>query len=85
VADVPAAMATNFGLDEPLESTGQHEANGLTWMLYSFEVAGANRALAAAGAGDVTYLLVVRSASDERDAIYTDVFLPMVDALVPIQ
>ena len=84
VAEVPAAMAQNYGLSEPLELTGHREANGLTWMLYSFDVQGAHRELAAAGDGEVSYILVVRSAPDEREGIYASVFSPMVDALVPI-
>ena len=76
-------MAENYGLDEPLESAGERDANGLVWVLYSFEVDGLIRDLAAAGDGEVSYLVVVRSAPDERDLLYEAVFIPIIDAFVP--
>ena len=82
-AELPAAMAENYGLDEPLESTGERDANGLAWVLYSFEVAGVIRDLAAAGDGEVSYLVVVRSTPDERDVLFEAVFLPIIGAFVP--
>ena len=79
------AITGGYGLEEPPESTGEREANDLTWSLYTFEVQGLPRDLALAEGEGVTFIIVMRSAANERDALYEAVFLPVVDALVPLE
>jgi pimeloyl-ACP methyl ester carboxylesterase len=65
------------------DSTGTREANGLTWMLYEFEVQGVAIDLALAEQDGTGYLVLMQYPPDEREALYMSVFLPAVDALVP--
>jgi pimeloyl-ACP methyl ester carboxylesterase len=79
------AISGGYGLEEPPASTGERTANDLTWSLYAFEAQGVPRDLALAEGERVTLIVVLRSAADERDAMYEAVFLPVVDALVPLE
>jgi hypothetical protein len=79
------AISGGYGLEEPPGSTGERTANDLTWSLYAFEAQGVPRDLALAEGEGVTLIVVLRSAADERDAMYEAVFLPVVDALVPLE
>jgi hypothetical protein len=78
------AISDGYGLDEKPESTGSREANDLAWSLYAFQVQGIPRDLALGEGEGFTLLVVLRSAPDERDALYEAVFLPVVDALAPL-
>jgi len=80
-----AAIAQGYGLDGTPESSGERQANDLTWSLYAFTVQGVPRDLALAEGEAGSFLVVLRSAADERDVLYTGVFLPVVDALAPIE
>jgi len=89
-----AAMAKGYGLDGTPESTGEHQANApstpsaghrLTWSFYAFKVQGVPRDLALAESNAGTLVVLMRSASDERDILYEAVFLPVVDALAPLE
>jgi len=77
-------LTTSYDLQATPEMVGERQANGLTWSLYAFEIQGMHRDVALAESTGGTLLLVVRSAPAERDEIYEAVFLPMVDALVPL-
>jgi len=78
------AITKGYGLGDTPESTGEREANGMTWSIYAFEVQGIPRVLGLAGTESGTYAVVMRSAADERDALYEAVFLPVIDALAPL-
>ncbi|HUT20706.1 MAG TPA: alpha/beta fold hydrolase, partial [Anaerolineae bacterium] len=80
-----AAIAKGYGLDGPPESTGERQANDLTWSFYAFTVQGVPRDLALAESEGMTLIVLLRSAADERDALYTAVLLPVVDALAPLE
>ena len=84
VDELLSLVVRNYGLEERPESTSARQANDLTWSLYTFQVQGVPRDLALAQSQGVTLLVLLRSASDERDALYEKVFLPAVDALVPL-
>jgi hypothetical protein len=79
-----ADIAKGYGLAEMPAPSGERPANGLTWSLYTFEAQGVPRDLALAESQAGILLLVVRSPVDERDTLRERVFLPMVDALVPL-
>jgi pimeloyl-ACP methyl ester carboxylesterase len=79
-----AEIAQGYGLAEMPAPTGERRANGLTWSLYTFEAQGVPRDLAVAESQAGILVLVVRSAVNERDTLYEMVFLPMVDAFMPL-
>ncbi len=86
-------MTEGYGLAKRPQSTGERQANDpstgsghrLTWSLYTFEAQGLPRDLALAESEGLTLIVILRSPTDERDALYETVFLPIVDALVPIE
>ena len=82
-ADLLAIVTPQFGLDQAPESAGRRAANGLDWTLYAFDVNGVFRYLGLAENEGRTLVVVLRYDPDEGDAIYSEVFLPVVDALVP--
>ena len=79
------AMAKGYGLAESPESTGERQANDLTWSLYAFQVQGVPRDLALAESEGATLIVLLRSAANERDALYEAVFLPAVEAMAPLE
>jgi hypothetical protein len=79
------AIAQGYGLDGTPESTGERQANDLTWSLYAFTVQGVPRDLALAGSEAGSFLVVLRSSADERDVLYESVLLPVVDGLAPLE
>ncbi len=83
--DLLELFAGQLGLDAPPDSAAQREANGLTWYLYSVEVQGIAVEFALAEHGEVTILILLQCNPAERDALYEAVFLPMVDALTPLE
>ena len=80
-----AAIAKGYGSDDTPESTGERQANDLTWSFYAFKAQGVPRDLALAESKAGTLVVLLRSASDERDVLYEAAFLPVVDALVPLE
>jgi len=80
--DLVSLLSLQLGLDEEPESTGEREANGLTWMIYSFEFRGLAMDIAVAEGERIALMVLLQSDPDERDALYDSVFLPTVDALV---
>jgi hypothetical protein len=76
------SIAQNYGLTEVPETEGERQGDDLLWSVYAFEVQGVPRDLALAQSGDVTLIVLMRSAPDERNALRESVFLPVLDALV---
>ena len=68
-----------------LTLTVARETSSLTWSLYAFEAQGLPRDVALAESEGLTLIVILRSPADERDELYEIVFLPIVDALVPIE
>jgi hypothetical protein len=85
IAEIPARLAGQYGLDKPLESTDQREANGMLWTLYAIEVQGHALDFAVTPHGEATLLVVLQCASGERDPLYQGVLLPLIDALQPTE
>jgi pimeloyl-ACP methyl ester carboxylesterase len=83
--DLLGLFTTQLGLDTKPESVGQREANGLTWTLYSFKVQGLSIDMALAESGGQGLVVILQSEPRERNALYEAVFLPVIDALTPIQ
>ena len=78
-------LAMQLGLDPELESVASVESDSLVWDLYSFEYQSYRADLALAEDGDKAYFVLLISPPDERDALYETVFLPVVDALAPLE
>jgi pimeloyl-ACP methyl ester carboxylesterase len=85
VDDLLRLVVQNYGLEQRPQSTAERQAGDLTWSLYAFQVQGVPRDLALAQSEGVTLLVLMRSAVGERDALYEAVFLPALDALVPLR
>jgi hypothetical protein len=83
--DLLADLTDSYGLAQIPQRSGQRQANDLTWSLYSFEAQGIPRDLALAERDGVTYIVILRSPADDRDALYQAVFVPVVEALVPVE
>jgi pimeloyl-ACP methyl ester carboxylesterase len=80
-----AQLTAQLGLDESPASTGEREANGITWTLYSVQVQGVSVDIALAESDGLVLIVILQSGMDERDALYEAVFLPAADALVPVE
>ena len=85
VQDILVDISNSYGLSEPPKPTGKHEANGLIWSFYAFEVQDYPRDLALAESESGSLILVIGSSPDEYEVIYTNIFMPMVDALIPLE
>jgi hypothetical protein len=83
--DLLADLTDSYGLAQMPQRNGERQANDFTWSLYSFEAQGIPRDLALAERDGVTFIVILRSAADERDALYESVLLPVVDALEPVE
>lgn len=69
------------GLDAAPINSGQREANGLTWTLYTATSNGRPVDIAMTDYGDRSLVIMLFSHIDEHDAMYRTVFLPMVDSV----
>jgi hypothetical protein len=78
-------LAMQLGLDPELESVASVESDSLVWDLYSFEYQSYRADLALAEDGEKAYFVLLISPPDEHDALYETVFLPVVDALAPLE
>ncbi|MCP4289470.1 MAG: alpha/beta hydrolase [Gammaproteobacteria bacterium] len=83
--DLLTTLASQLGLDELPESIGERQANGLTWALYTIDVEGVVRDIALTDSEGFTFIVLLRSAAEERDALHGAVFLPIVDALTLVE
>ncbi len=84
---VLVALLPQFGIDTVPEPVEIREANGLTWTIYEIIApAGSDAAIDAAitSRGTLTYFIILASVVEEHDALKQAVFLPAVDALVPL-
>jgi pimeloyl-ACP methyl ester carboxylesterase len=87
--DLLTALLPQLGLDETPESAGTHQGAALNWTLYEVDLSGETSGiatdLALAEDAGTTYLVLLASAPDERDALYASVFLPTLDAFAPLE
>ncbi len=77
-------LSTKFngqvGLDQPPVKYDQRDANGMTWSLYKSSFHGNPVDIAFARSDSQTLMVLLLSYPDERDALYQNVFLPVIDA-----
>jgi len=83
--DLLTRLTGQLGLDEMPPSVGERESNGLTWTLYAVEVQGVSVDIALSESEGSALIVLLQSTPDERDALYEAVFLPIVDALTPLE
>ncbi len=74
-----------FGFDEQAQHTGSHQANGLNWNLYLAKARGNRVDLALAQRRNRTLMVLFVSKARERDALYQDVFLPVLNSVEPLR
>ena len=77
-------IAQQLGLKVAPAATGSRQANGLSWTFYGLQVQGVSVDIALAEQKGATLLILLQGTLEERDALYQAVFLPAVDALVPL-
>jgi hypothetical protein len=64
-----------------LDGPDKYNANGRFWSVYQFGVAGRSRgALGVVEVESRTYLVLFETFEDEFDALYAELFLPVLDA-----
>ena len=81
--DLLTASIEQSGAKTTFEKIDSRTANGLEWSIYNAEASIAAIDVALAESEGVTYIVLLQSVIDERDALYAAVFLPAVDALKP--
>ncbi len=83
------ALLPQLRLTAAPDSVGTRQSGALTWTLYAIEVQAPGALVKvdmglASAAGGKTLIALLQSAPEERDALYEQVFLPMLDALQPL-
>jgi pimeloyl-ACP methyl ester carboxylesterase len=84
-AELFGGLAGQLGLDSELEPATSAKIGSLTWDLYSFEIQGYPADLALAEDGEKAYFVFLISPPDEHETLHKQLFLPAVDALVPLE
>ncbi|MBN1137724.1 MAG: alpha/beta fold hydrolase [Anaerolineae bacterium] len=83
--DVLDLLTEQLGLATVPESTGQREANGLSWNLYAVEVMSLQIDFALSEGEGRAYVVLLQSSAKEHDALYESVYLTAINALKPIE
>jgi pimeloyl-ACP methyl ester carboxylesterase len=83
--DLLNLLSQQLGLAEAPESSGQREANGITWNLYSAQVGGLSIEFALGESGGLALVVLLQSDPREHDALVEAAYLPAIDALVPLK
>jgi hypothetical protein len=78
-------LVGQLGLEEAPEIVGEREANGITWTFYSVEYQGLSTDIAIAEGDGLAMIVLLMSEPGEHQALYEAVFVPVVDALVPVE
>jgi pimeloyl-ACP methyl ester carboxylesterase len=85
IQDWLVGFSGRSGLETAPASSGEREANDLVWALYAVQLQGLSVDIALAESGRSVLIVLLQSTPDERDELFDTVFLPAVDALVPIE
>lgn len=72
-------------VDSGVESVATAELGSFTWDFYELQVGAHPVDMALAEEGGTAYFVLLFSPRDERDTLYEQVFLPVVEALVPVE
>lgn len=80
-----AELARQLGVDPEMESVARSQVGNFTWDFYTFERPGGYPAdLALTADSERAYFVYLVSATDEHDALYDQLFLPVVEAMTPL-
>ena len=86
--EVLASLLPQLGLTAAPKSVGTHQGDALEWTLYQVDVAlGEGEVavdLALSDEDSTTYIVLLQSAPDERDALRESIFLPTLNAFAPL-
>jgi len=87
-AQTMSALLPQLGLTEAPESIGTQETAAFSWTLYKIDVTSGEFSvtidLAMAEAEGKTYVILLNAAADEYESLHTAVFLPVLEALMPL-
>jgi pimeloyl-ACP methyl ester carboxylesterase len=72
-------------VDSGVESVATAELGSFTWDFYELQVGAYPVDMALAEEGGTAYFVLLFSPRDERNTLYEEVFLPVVEALVPVE
>jgi pimeloyl-ACP methyl ester carboxylesterase len=72
-------------VDSGVESVATAKLGNFTWDFYELQVGAHPVDMALAEEGGTAYFVLIFSPRDERDTLYEQVFLPVVEALVPVE
>ncbi|NIN65279.1 MAG: hypothetical protein GTO63_11395, partial [Anaerolineae bacterium] len=78
-------LSSWLGFDAGTKSVGSGEVGNFTWDFYELRVERYPADLALAEHGGKSYFVLLVSPADEREALYDSVFLPVVEALAPLE
>lgn len=82
------SLLPQLGLTEAPESVGTHETAAFTWTLYRVDVTVQNMNIAVdvalAEADGTSYVVLLQMEADEYDTLHEAVFIPVLDALAPL-
>ncbi|TET43365.1 MAG: hypothetical protein E3J66_02010, partial [Dehalococcoidia bacterium] len=88
-SQITAALLPQLDIEELPESVGSYESAAFTWDLYTIEVEAPSVTLmvdvALAETDAATYLILLQAVPDEYDVLHEEVFMPAIDALVPLE
>jgi len=83
-ADFIELITARLALEEPIASVGELETEPFNWTLFAEEVQGVAIDIAAVQLDEEMMLMVLlQTSSAEREALYADIFLPVVESVVP--
>jgi pimeloyl-ACP methyl ester carboxylesterase len=82
--DTLTTLANQLNLEGTPESIKSYQGQTLTWDLYELTLQGAPVDLALAEDGDKTYVVLLISDVVERQILYDQLFVPVLDALKPL-
>ncbi|MDW8145053.1 MAG: alpha/beta hydrolase [Roseiflexaceae bacterium] len=74
-------LSRQFNLDREPEAAGEHRSERYTWKLYTATISGQPTDIALAEDGGRTLLVLMISEPGNRNEMYKQVFLPVLDAL----
>jgi pimeloyl-ACP methyl ester carboxylesterase len=83
-ADLLAELTGQLGIEGMMESQATEELGSFTWTFYTFERGGNYVDLALAEDAKKAYFVFLVSAVEERDDLYEQLFIPAVEAMVPL-
>jgi pimeloyl-ACP methyl ester carboxylesterase len=79
-----ANLAEQLAIDPELDPVSTAEIGRFTWLFYTFQLRGYPADLALAEDDRRAYFVLLRSAADERDFLYEELFMPAVEAMAPV-